>query len=383
MKTISLQSSADDLSVALEKLTALDPHLVLLVGATDKMQDSAPFKKLAEALPHAKIIGCSTSGEIDNKGVSDKGLVIAATHFNSSTVRATSHELKSSDDSRAAGAHLAKSLLGDDLKGIFILAPGVNINGSELVKGFRDVLPSSVVLTGGLAGDGTRFQETRTILNGDSFKSHVVAIGLYGKDLVIGSGSKGGWKPFGPARRVTKSQGNVLFELDGKPALQLYKDYLGERAAELPASGLLYPFAILQDDRSTVGLIRTILNVDHEANSLILAGDIPPDSLVCLMHTDTDLLAEGSAAAATEALATAPADDADSLSIFVSCVGRRLVMGEDADEEIETAMNVLGKNAHVCGFYSYGEICPFSVTGKPELHNQTMTITHIQERPAA
>ena len=273
--------------------------------------------------------------------------------------------------------------MGNDLKGIFVLAPGVNINGSELVKGFRDVLPAGVALTGGLAGDGTRFQETRTILNGDTFKSHVVAVGLYGKDLVVGAGSKGGWKPFGPARRVTKSQGNVLFELDGKPALQLYKDYLGERAAELPASGLLYPFAIMRDDRSTIGLIRTILNVDHEANSLVLAGDLPPDSLVCLMHADPELLAAGSEAAATEALAASPANDADSLSIFVSCVGRRLVMGEDTDEEIESALGVLGKGSHVCGFYSYGEICPFNVTGKAELHNQTMTITHIQERPAA
>jgi hypothetical protein len=373
----------NDLPAAAQQLKALSPQLVILMGSTERLQDAAAFKQLAETLPDAQIVGCSTSGEIDAKGVSDKGLVIAAAHFDHSKIRTISHELTSSAASYDAGTSIAKSMLGEDLKGVFILAPGININGSELVRGFRDVLPSDVTLTGGLAGDGTRFQETRTTLNGELFKSHVVAVGFYGKDLSVSAGSKGGWKPFGPSRRVTKSEGNILFELDGKPALQLYKDYLGEKAADLPASGLLYPLAILRGDRSTTGLIRTILNVDHEAQSLILAGDLPVDSMVCLMHADPDLLAAGSAAAATEALGASPTNEGDTLSIFISCVGRRLVMGEDTDEEIETALNVLGKNTKMCGFYSYGEIAPFDETSKPELHNQTMTITHIRERSAA
>ena len=380
MKTLSLNSA--DLTSAADKLKALDPQLVIVMASTERLQDLAQVKALSASLPNAQIIGCSTAGEIDAKGVNDSGYVISASHFDKSTLRAVKEELKSSADSRAVGAKIAESLLGADLKSVFVLAPGLNINGSELVLGLREKLPAGVILTGGLAGDGTRFQETRTILNGESYTNYVIAVGFYGKDLVVGAGSKGGWKPFGPVRRVTKAEGNVLFELDGKPALQLYKDYLGDKAAQLPASGLLYPFAILRDDRSANGLIRTILNVDHAANSLTLAGDLPVGSTVCLMHAATDVLAEGSGSAAEESVASGKGAEGDSLTVLISCVGRRLVMGEDTDEEIESALDVLGKNACICGFYSYGEIAPFEETGKAELHNQTMTITPMYERAA-
>ena len=200
MKSLSFRATPENISAAIDTLKSIDPHLVVITGATDKMQNVAAFKSLSQALPGAQIIGCSTSGEIDAKGVSDKGLVVAAAHFDKSRVKSVSHELKSAADSRTVGKDIAASLQGSDLRLVFILAPGVNINGSELVAGVRSVLPADVVVTGGLAGDGTRFQETRTLLNGDSFPSHVVAIGLYGKDLSIGSGSRGGWKPFGPAQ---------------------------------------------------------------------------------------------------------------------------------------------------------------------------------------
>ena len=380
MKALSLNVRANEVAAAVDKLKAIAPQLLIVMGATDTLKDGAIIRSLSAGLAGTQILGCSTSGEIGNAGVSDEGVMVAAAHFDQSSVRTVGVDLTSASQSCEVGTKITSLLAGPDLKGIFIVAPGVNINGSELVAGLRETLPADVTVTGGLAGDGTRFQETRTILGNEVFQSRVVAVGFYGKNIIIGAGSKGGWKPFGPARRVTKVEGNVLFELDGKPALQLYKDYLGPKAAELPASGLLYPFAILKGDRSTTGLIRTILNVDHAANSLVLAGDIPSGSLVCLMHADTDSLAEGSGKAAQEAMGLAEQKD-EMLSICVSCVGRRLVMGEDVDEEIESALDVLGKNTKMVGFYSYGEIAPFAETGKAELHNQTMTITCIGERP--
>ncbi len=382
MKTVSINTTTNALSTAIEEIKAIAPQLVIVMGATDVLKNGSVAKTLAASLGDAQILGCSTSGEIGNKGVSDEGVMIAAAHFDRSQVRTVSVELTSASQSHSVGNQLAVMLGKDaDLKGVFIVAPGVNINGSELVAGLREALPADVSITGGLAGDGTRFQETVTILGGEVFSSRVVAVGFYGKNIVFGAGSKGGWKPFGPARRVTKVESNVLYELDGKPALALYKEYLGAKAAELPASGLLYPLAILKEDRSTTGLIRTILNVDHEANSLTLAGDIPQGSMVCLMHTDVDSLAQGSSDAAKEAMGTTMQSD-DTLSICVSCVGRRLVMGEDVDEEIESALSVLGNNTKMIGFYSYGEIAPFAETQKAELHNQTMTITHISEKAA-
>lgn len=381
MKTLSMNIKPSELTQAIGQIKSLNPQLLIVMGATDVLKDGAVVKQLADQLVDTQIVGCSTAGDIDNDGVSDGGVVIAAAHFEGSQVRTVSEEILAVEDSRAVGGKIVKALLAPDLKAVFVVAPGVNINGSELVLGMREYLPAGVSLTGGLAGDGTRFQETRTILGGQVYPSRVVAIGFYGDRLVVGSGSKGGWKPFGPARRVTKVAGNVLYELDGKPALELYKSYLGDKAAELPASGLLYPFAILNSDRSATGLIRTILNVDHANNSLILAGDIPAGSTVCLMHAGTDDLVDGASVAAKDAAGGHTTLD-ETLSICVSCVGRRLVMGEDADEEIEAALDVFGKSTSMVGFYSYGEIAPFSETGNAELHNQTMTITHIYELAA-
>lgn len=219
-------------------------------------------------------------------------------------------------------------------------------------------------------------------MNGKVYADHAVAFGLYGDKVTVKSGSRGGWKPFGPIRRVTKAEANVLYEIDGKPALKLYKEYLGDKAAELPASGLLYPFALLrEEDRQETGLIRTILAVDEEKESLTLAGDMPQGGLVRLMHADTDSLVEGAREAAEEA--HIKGRKGSSATLLVSCVGRKIIMGSDVDEEVEAVIGAIGENSAFAGFYSYGEICPYSETGFSELHNQTMTITHISEEQAA
>lgn len=381
MKSIAISASSSMLDATLADVSKLAPQLVVLFAAPKLMRDAGFLAKIKAAAGKAEVVGCSTSGEISAKGVDEDTVTLTAVHFDKANVKATSTALANAAASYEAGRTLAAALNAPDLRGVFVLAPGLNVNGSELVKGISSALPPEVKVTGGLAGDGTDFKQTHTFINGLLSSDHVVAVGLYGDSLMISTGSQGGWKPFGPARRVTRVDGNVLYELDGKSALQLYKEYLGDKAAQLPASGLLYPFAILREDRSTSGLIRTILDVDHEKGSLTLAGDIANNSMVCLMHANTEALADGSTAAAEEAAATGT--DADGLAILVSCVGRRLVMGQDVDDEVDAVRSVLGKTTPVIGFYSYGEICPSSETGKPELHNQTMTITYIRERKAA
>ena len=190
--------------------------------------------------------------------------------------------------------------------------------------------------------------------------------------------SKGGWDRFGPERTVTRSEGNVLFELDGKPALDLYKTYLGERASGLPATALLFPLALRARAGEEKSLVRTILAVDESARSLTFAGDVPQGSLAQLMRANFDRLVDGAEGAALMTRGRC-GKGRSTLAVAISCVGRRLVLGERTEEELEAVGDVLPEGARVLGFYSYGEISPFA-TGRCDLHNQTMTLTTLQER---
>jgi len=357
-------------------LTAIAPHLVLVFGSVDALKNGAPA--LLEAFPGAHRVGCSTAGEISQKGVEDATLVVTAMHFESTRVEQFSTVLASMEDSHAAGIRLASGLPKEGLRAVLIFGQGVHINGSAVLSGMTEVIGVEVPITGGLAGDGGAFAQTWVLDDQGASSDRLTCIGLYGERLEFSHGSFGGWSPFGPARKVTRSDNNVLFELDGERALDVYKRYLGDHAKDLPASGLLFPFAMLGSDHSEVGLIRTILGVDEACGSLTLAGDIDPNGYLKLMHASTDALVNGAEAAA-EAAKKMQDNDGQGLALLVSCVGRKLVMGGRVDEEVEAVGDVFGKGATLAGFYSYGEISPFTRAVECKLHNQTMTITYIGE----
>ena len=347
--------------------------LVLVFGSSQFLNDSTPFDVLTSQYPQAIFIGCSSSGEILNKGISDNSLVISLTRFDSTTLRMAHAAINDPLESRNIGCLLGDQLSGDGLRGIFVLSDGLNVNGSELANGFNDVVAKEITVTGGLAGDGERFTQTWVLKDGKPTSNMIAAVGFYG-DVQIGHGSKGGWKPFGPAREVTKAENNVLYELAGKPALALYKTYLGEMADGLPATGLRFPLALSMPGEEKE-LVRTILAVDEETQSLTFAGDIPVGSNAQLMRANLEQLVEG---AEDAALMSATKTDKEVLCISISCVGRRMVMGADAEEEVEAVLDILPDTTTQIGFYSYGEISPFS-KGTCDLHNQTMTITTIHE----
>jgi hypothetical protein len=251
----------------------------------------------------------------------------------------------------------------------------LHVNGSELVRGITGALPHAVTVTGGLSGDGSDFARTCVALDRVEEGHRVVAVGFYGDGLQIGFGSFGGWDPFGPERVVTRSRGAILYELDGEPALQLYRRYLGDEAAQLPASGLRFPLAIR--DGAGKPVVRTILAIDEQEQSLTFAGDVPEGVLGRLMHANFDRLVEGAAGAARICQEAGHAA-APELALLISCVGRKLVLQQRIEEEVEAVQEVLGATA-LAGFYSYGELCPFGASARCELHNQTMTITTLRE----
>ncbi len=366
-------------AATLRPLAEIEPNLVLVFAAPRFFSVPDFAEQLTAAFPAARRVAVSTAGEISSKGVSEDSAVISAIRFERTPFRVVATDIAGMADSTAAGRRLAEQLQAPDLKAVILLSQGVAVNGSDLIAGVVEVLGRDIPLTGGLAGDYGAFTQTWTLLDETVSDRLLLAIGLSGAAIEFAHGSFGGWQSFGPARRATRVKGNVLFELDGEPALEIYRRYLGEYAKDLPASGLLFPFAILTDDRQESGLIRTLLSVDESDGSLTLAGDIPPDGFLKLMHASTEALVDGAEAAAEAARDMLEADG-QGLALLVSCIGRKLVMGDRVDEEVEAVGAVFGQGCQLTGFYSNGEISPFIESTDCKLHNQTMTITYLREK---
>ena len=364
-------------------LASLQPHLVLVFASLEAMQ-ALDADRIRALIPQAQWVGCSTAGEISGQGVYDGSIVLTALQFDQPAFRVASVELADMADSLAAGQRLAARLAHPDLRHVLVLGQGADINGSALVDGLTGTLGSAVVVSGGLAGDGGRFTGARVWGPDGISATSVVGIGFDGPGWHISHGSMGGWQRFGPVRTVTRSEGNVLYELDGERALDIYKRYLGDYAAQLPASGLLFPWSVLGSDAQAEGITRTLLGISEADGSLIMAGDIPQGGKLQLMHASVDALVDAAEQAAETASQDAQAtSDQAALALLVSCVGRKLVMGARVDEEVEAVGQMLGQHTTLAGFYSNGEISPHIHSTNCKLHNQTMTITLLSERSAA
>lgn len=358
-----------------------DPDLVLLFGGNKALKDQKTFDEIRSWYPKSHIVSASTAGEIIQREVSDDSLVLTAVKFDKTSLKFIEENIDTADQSEEIGKKLAGSLPHENLTHVMIFSDGLFVNGTPLVKGLLSVLPKNVSVTGGLAGDGARFKETLVGLDGVAVSKKLVCIGFYGSSIKIGYGSLGGWDSFGVSRTITKSKGNVLYELDGAPALSLYKEYLGELAKELPASGLLFPLNlnIKNDDGTEVEVVRTILAVDEKEQTMTFAGDMPEGTVARFMKANFDRIIDGASGAANMSIESLGEKKAE-LSILVSCVGRKLVLKDRVEEEVEAVGEKIGSQSAIIGFYSYGEICPTAPTERQcQLHNQTMTITTFRE----
>lgn len=353
-----------------------DPSLLLVFGSVGR-SDSLTAE-LHRRWPGALLLGCSTAGQIYGTRLQQTGAVVTSLHFAQTRLQLVEAPLNGPEASFATGKQLAQQLHQPDLVHVLVLAEGIEINGSALVAGLAAGLPANTGISGGLAGDNTHFRETLIYTPTGCFSQHVAALGLYSQHLKVGCGSCGGWDPFGPERLITRSEANEVFEMDGQPALELYARYLGTYAEGLPATGLLFPLEVrLPQQASSQTVVRTILGVNKDRGSLIFAGDVPTGAYARLMKTNVEHLLDGAAEAARHSqqyLDTTP-----QAALLVSCVGRKMVLKQRSEEELEEVGQVLGKATLLSGFYSYGEIAPGLNSKASELHNQTMTVTVLAE----
>jgi hypothetical protein len=352
---------------------------VLTFGSREVLQEPDHILNIRKAYPDALIVGCSTAGEISEMGVYEDSLVITAVEFEHTEVKGVRVKLGDVDmDSFKAGEKLANMIDHEGLRHVFVISEGTHTNGSDLVRGLCKNLPEDVSITGGLAGDGAKFEETIVFFNSGPQADSIILVGFYSDQLKIGYGSMGGWDPFGPERLITRAEGNILYELDDQSALALYKNYLGDHAKNLPSSALLFPLSIRTKDNPEL-LVRTILAVDDKAGSMTFAGDVPQGAYARFMKANFDRLVDGAYGAAKTSFEIG-GNESPEFAILISCVGRKLILQQMVEDEVESVREVLGDGATLTGFYSYGEICPAAPNADCDLHNQTMTITTFLER---
>lgn len=376
MKTVQVQRTATGTWEYISDNILLDNPLVLVFGNRFLMEKDGVYDEIRTLFPSGHLVFGSSCGELVAGAVNDAHITITAIEFEKATFEIQTFNIQEVDgDSEIAGAAIVSKLNPDGLKHIFVLSEGSFVNGSALTKGMQEALPK-VLITGGLCGDDGRFEKTLASYNEAPKEGEIVVIGFYGETFEASFSIYGGWTPFGPERLITKSDGNILYEIDGKPALDLYKNYLGEKANELPGSALIYPLNVKSQENEQ-SFVRTILNIDEEKNAMILAGDVPEQSKVQLMMTNMDSIAAASETAATRAMEGRNAPP--QLALLISCIGRKLVLDQRIEEEVEEVMNVIGDEVVISGMYSYGEIAPFYGERSCKLHNQTMTITLISE----
>lgn len=351
-------------------------QLVLCFASKEVLEQDGIFNKVKLQFPNAAITMCSTAGEIYHDQVQDNTFVAAALQFDNTKIETASININDFSNSYDAAVNLANKLSKKDLTYIMVFSDGALVNGSELVKGLSEVAGNNVLVTGGLAGDAANFKSTLVGLNEQPVTGKIVVIGFYGQHLKLTHGSQGGWDIFGLEKRITKSQNNVLFEIEDQNALELYKKYLGEEAKNLPGSALLFPLSVIIPG-ATKPVVRTILSINEDEKSMTFAGDVPEGSKVRFMKANFDKITHAASTAAQQTLLSH--DGKPSFALLISCVGRKLILGSKTKEEVEAVDNAFGKKTLLAGFYSYGEISPFNEENNCQLHNQTMTITSFYE----
>lgn len=363
-----------------DPLPPYDPErmMILAFAAPEIRDDPTLLEKVAAEYSGAAMIGCSTAGEIHGTALLDGTVSLALMEFEHTGVRSACAAVPEPAESFGAGRTLASRLADPDLQAMIVLSDGTLANGSELARGMRSVTGTGITVTGGLAADGDRFEHTWVFGEGRCRSGTVVAVGLYGDKVRVGHGSQGGWDAFGPERVVTGADGAVLHSIDDEPALDLYRRYLGEEAEGLPATALHFPLALRPPEGDGASVVRTVLNVDHDERTMTFAGDVPEGWRVQLMQANFDRIIDGASSAASSP-SLDPVEGGPALYIAITCVGRRLVLGQRAEEELEAVAEHLRADDDLVGFYSYGELSPIR-DGGCELHNQTMTLTSISER---
>jgi len=361
-----------------------------LVFSSPDLSSANLLKTLSLSLGEAPIIGCSGAAIISNQGIFKHGLAImllsfpGSIYFNVACVR----DIKAKTPLNA-GRELGEQLsygfrnVRRDLGVIF--SDGLIEESSNLLSGLQERLGRSFPLVGASASDDMRFLKTYLYFNQELLSDSAVGI-LWGGKLNFGLGIKHGWKPLGKPRTVTKSQGDIVYEIDNKPASQIYEEYLAcdlpKLQKEMRRISVLYPIGIDMPQEEEY-ILRNILSIENNG-SLRLQGNVTLGSSIRLMIGTKESCLSATQQAVDEAknvpVTLAEKTGTKNFILVFDSVSRYILLRRDAPRELEIIKEGFGENTPIIGLYTYGEQAPLraiSYQGQACLHNQTITILNI------
>lgn len=359
-----------------------EAQLVIFFASKVIFDENGIIEELKNYYPKAEIVGCAVQWQIQGQEVTEAALCFTAIFFEHASVAVVTGSVDDVNKSQELGTSLIQSLPSEGLRHVFVLGDGLNLAGSAFVRGISSKISTLIGLTGGFTSEGVSTGQPGLYCNKKLPKGSAILIGFYGDLLQFSYAANTGWKSYGPIRKITKSDGDTLYELDNKPVLDLYKDFLGPFAHELPDIGLLYPMSVwAPDQEQSSALARTIIDVNEESKSLRTAGDVPEGSNVQFMITNIDMLVKGAETAAEKTFKVLKHTEPE-LALIMSCISRKFVMKQRSEEELDAVADILGKKVAYVGFYTWGEISPFGFNEKCFFQNQVMAITAIRELDA-
>ncbi len=346
------------------------------------------IKTISGMLGHqAALLGASAAAIICPQGIFKNALGIMLL----SLPKYIHHYAASVKDIGRIGAGQAGDSLGEKLLNGFtgshrnlgiILSDGMIKEESVFIQGIQERLGSSFPLIGGSASDNLSFSKTYTYFNQEITNDSACGIILGGK-MSFGWGTKHGWKPLGKPRQVTRSQANIVYEIDGEPAAKIYQDYLAVDIEQLKNGlrriSIFYPIGIRLSGEKEY-LLRNVHSINEEG-ALAFQGNVPQDSQIRLMiGTKESCLA--AAAEALEEVKSRVSGKKINFALIFDSVSRYILMGRNAKDELEVIKNSLGQDTPFFGLYTLGEQAPLGADnyfGRTYFHNQTITVLGIGE----
>lgn len=374
---------------AIDQLGEKDPSILLVFSSVaydqEKMLDG-----VHSVVKGTLVVGCSTAGEITTHGPAKKHSVavmaIKASDMKFFAGVGENVAVNPRDAGTRAADEVKKNAKGEALKA-FMMFPDVLVgNGADIVRGVLDSLGKHFPVVGGAPGDDFQFKKTYQYLNHKVYSGAVVGLGMTG-NFKIGIGVKHGWIPVGMPQKVTKSEGAVLHELNGKPAIKIYEDYFGEEEAAVLKTETLAKLAItyplgMKVEGSDELLIRDPITVD-EHGSITCAAEIPEGSEIRLMVGSREEAVKVAKQAAEKAMSEL--DGTPKAVVIFNCIARNKLFGERSGEEIDAIQEAIGTDVPLIGFYTYGEQAPLGGEVRninkcnPAFHNETVVVCVIGE----